>query len=274
MANEAQRDFWNGPAGDVWVEAQAYMDNILAPLSDVALERAAPDARDRCIDVGCGCGATTLALAESGAAVWGVDISAPMLAKAKARAEEEGMANVAFSVTDAATQAYTPDHDLVFSRFGVMFFEDPIAAFAQIRAGLKPGGRLIFICWQSPAKNPFMTVSGRAAKPFLPEAEPQDPRAPGPFAFADKDWVEEILTQSGYQNIGMESVERDLYVGADAEEAMQFHTRVGPMARVLAELEASTREQAMAAIRTALAEHESAQGVRLKAAVWLVTATN
>lgn len=274
MANDAQREFWNGPAGDVWVESQTYMDRILSPLSDVAVERAAPAAQERCIDVGCGCGATTLALAESGAAVWGVDISEPMLMKARERAQETGVANVAFSVTDAATQAYTPDHDLVFSRFGVMFFEDPIAAMTQIRAGLKPGGRLVFLCWQAPAKNPFMTVSGRAAKPYLPEAEPSDPRAPGPFAFADKEWIQEILSASGYHNIGIDPVERDLYVGANADEAMQFHTRVGPMARVLAELEASVREQAMAAIRAALVEHEDAQGVRLKAAVWLVTATN
>ncbi|NKB99847.1 MAG: methyltransferase domain-containing protein [Pseudomonadales bacterium] len=129
MSNEAQKDFWNGPAGDVWVEAQGYMDQILAPLSELATTHAASQANERAIDVGCGCGATTFAFADSGCAVWGVDISEPMLAKAKERAKEQGIENVAFSVTDAASQDYTPDHDIVFSRFGVMFFDDPKAAF-------------------------------------------------------------------------------------------------------------------------------------------------
>ena len=274
MSNEAQIDFWNGPAGDVWVEAQEDMDRMLAPLSELATARAASQANERAIDVGCGCGATTLALASSGSSVWGVDISEPMLAQAKTRAKQLGLNNVAFSVTDAASQNYTPDHDLVFSRFGVMFFDDPKAAFSNLRQSLKPDGRLVFICWQKPAENPWMSIAGRAAQPFLPESGAQDPKAPGPFAFADRDWVREILDTSGYRDISIEPVTPVLTVGKDVEEAMYIQGRIGPMARVLSELEGDVREQAMSAVRAALAEHETDAGVQLRAGAWLVTACN
>ncbi len=143
MNNQSQIDFWNGKGGITWATAQERMDNMLAPLSQVAVARANPQAEERVIDVGCGCGATSLALADSGAAVWCVDVSVPMLAVAKQRAASYD--NVAFSVTDAATAEYTPDHDLIFSRFGVMFFADPIGAFTQLHGGLKPSGRVVFL---------------------------------------------------------------------------------------------------------------------------------
>jgi len=270
--NEAQREFWNGAAGDVWVEAQIQMDAMLKPISDLGIAKAAAKSGERVVDIGCGCGDTTLALAESGASVWGVDISENMLVHAKTRRGDR--TNVAFSVADAAVQDYTPDHDLVFSRFGVMFFEDPKAAFANIRTGLKSDGRLVFLCWQSPKENLWMSVAGRAARPFLPPAEQTDPRAPGPFAFADKDWIEEILTSAGYANIAIESVTPDLKVGDTVEEAMYFQGRIGPMARALAELDEDKRTQAMQAVREALGEYQTDQGVWIRSAGWLVSATN
>ena len=272
VSKESQNEFWNGPAGDVWVDAQAFMDQMLEPLSRLAVERAALTEGERAIDVGCGCGATSLALAESGGSVWGLDLSAPMLARAKERIDSRG--NIAFSVGDAATQSYTQDHNLVFSRFGVMFFDDPKAAFSNLRSALSPGGRLVFICWQAPKENLWMSVAAQAAQPFLPPAEAQDPRAPGPFAFADPNWVEEILRDAGYSDIGVESITPDLCVGASVEEAMSFQGRIGPLARIFTELDEDTQARANEAVHAALGEYLTEAGVVLRSAAWLVTATN
>ncbi|MEM8769993.1 MAG: methyltransferase domain-containing protein, partial [Pseudomonadota bacterium] len=160
ISNKAQRDFWNGAAGDVWVEAQEIMDGVLEPLSTAVLQAAAAQTGERVIDIGCGCGDTSFALAETGAEVWGLDISTPMIARARERAA--GLERVAFSVGDAATQDYSTDHDLLFSRFGIMFFENPIAAFKQLRCALVPGGRVVFICWQAPKENRWLSIAGQA----------------------------------------------------------------------------------------------------------------
>ncbi len=272
MTNEEQKEFWNGPAGDVWVEAQEIMDRMLAPLSDAALSAAAPLSGERVIDIGCGCGATTLAIAESGASVWGVDISAPMLARARARTAE--LDNVTFSVNDASTADYNAEHHLIFSRFGVMFFDDPKAAFSNLRSALVGGGRLAFVCWQSPEKNPFMSVAGRAAQPFLPESEPQDPCAPGPFAFADPHWIEEVLDNAGFSDVNITSLNPHLAVGKTLDESMYFQARVGPLARALSELDESLQAEAKQAVRDALSGYETDDGVILPAAAWLVQAIN
>ena len=272
MTNEEQKEFWNGPAGDVWVEAQEIMDRMLSPLSDAALSAAAPLSGERVIDIGCGCGATTLAIAESGASVWGVDISAPMVARARARTAE--LDNVTFSVNDASTADYNAEHHLIFSRFGVMFFDDPKAAFSNLRSALVGGGRLAFVCWQSPEKNPFMSVAGRAAQPFLPESEPQDPCAPGPFAFADPHWIEEVLDNAGFSDVNITSLNPHLAVGKTLDESMYFQARVGPLARALSELDESLQAEAKQAVRDALSEYETDDGVILPAAAWLVQAIN
>ncbi len=272
MSNEAQNEFWNGPAADIWVEAQEYMDRMLEPLSRLAVGKAALAEGERAVDVGCGCGGTSLALAEGGGAVWGLDISTPMVTRAKERAD--GKAGVAFSVGDAATQSYTADHQLIFSRFGVMFFDDPKAAFGNLRTALTPEGRLVFICWQVPRENLWMSVAGRAAQPFLPEAEAQDPRAPGPFAFADPDWIREILEDAGFAGIEIESITPDLRVGSTVEEAMHFQSRIGPLARVMSELDEATRAKANEAVHAAVSDFLTEDGVVLRSAAWLVSAIN
>lgn len=272
MSNEAQKDFWNGPAGDVWVEAQEIMDRMLAPLSDAALTAASPQPGERVVDVGCGCGATTLAVAQAGASAWGVDISQPMVERARSRTA--GLDNIAFSVKDAAIADYDPEHHLVFSRFGVMFFDDPKAAFGNLRSALVDRGRLVFVCWQSPRENLFMSVAGRAARPFMPASEPQDPRAPGPFAFADSEWTEEILHGVGFSDISITSLTPSLSVGKTLDEAMYFQARVGPLARALSELDESVQAEAKQAVRDALSEFETDEGVVIPSAAWLVQAVN
>jgi SAM-dependent methyltransferase len=270
--NQDQIDYWNGQAGETWVQAQARLDSMLASLSDHALAKANPQPGERVIDVGCGCGTTSIAMAEQGAAVWGIDISAPMLALAKSRAEH--LDNIAFAQCDASQQPLTVDHDLIFSRFGVMFFDDPVAAFTNLRSGLKPGGRMVFLCWQAPAKNPWVSVGGRAIQQFLPEDEPIDPKAPGPFAFADPDYLRGILERAGFSRIDIQNLNMDLIVGETLDAAMEFQGEVGPMARVLAELSGEVREQAIQAARAALEPFVTDAGVKLGSATWLVSATN
>ncbi len=271
--NSQQIEYWNGKAGATWVAAQARLDRMLEPLSTRAVSAAASQAGERVIDVGCGCGTTTLALAASGASVWGVDISAPMLALAKERAA--GMDNVAFSEGDAATQHYTADHQLIFSRFGVMFFADPRAAFANMRTSLTDDGRMVFLCWQAPRENPWVSVGGMALQPFLPEpSTPIDPRAPGPFAFADQDYLQGMLKDAGFVDIQIEDVRETVHVADSLDEAMAFQSEIGPAARALTELEGDQREKALAAVRSALSERMTDSGLQLGAATWLVSARN
>jgi len=273
VKNAEQIEYWNKTAGQTWVESQARTDAMLAPLSEILLEKAAASEGERVIDVGCGCGETSLRMAQAGAAVWGIDVSAPMLVRAKERARELGLENVAFSETDASTQALTPDHDLILSRFGVMFFSDPTAAFSNLRTGLAPSGRLCFLCWQPPQKNPWMAIGGAAVQPFLtpPEVAP-DPRAPGPFAFADAEYLEGILSGAGFKGIEIEPVGAQVHIGDDLEDAMEAQSRIGPVSRAIKELEGEVQEKALVAVREALVPHVTKAGLDLGAACWLVTA--
>lgn len=273
--NQEQIDYWNGEAGRVWAEVQARLDTLLAPISSALLERAAVQPGERVVDVGCGCGDTTLALARAGAAVWGIDLSEPMLARARERAAADPALSgrVAFSATDAASQAFSADHQLVFSRFGVMFFADPVAAFVNLRGALSTGGRLCFACWQVPKRNPWMAVAGAAVQPFLAEpASPPDPRAPGPFAFADPDYLRAVLTDAGFRDAAVDAVATTLHIGDTLEEAMQLMQLVGPLSRALRELEPPGRDEALDAARQALSAHVADAGLNLGAACWLVQA--
>ena len=270
--NSQQIEYWNGVAGDTWVRGQERLDAMLTELSALVVAKADPQPGERVIDIGCGCGATSLALAAQGASVWGIDISAPMLARAEQRAD--GMENLAFSQADAATQALNPDHQLIFSRFGVMFFDDPVAAFTNLRSGLSEDGRLVFICWQAPADNLWVSLAGRVLQQYLPPAEAVDPQAPGPFAFAKADYLGGILEQAGFANIAIESRTVELHLGDDLDAAMQAQAEVGPVARVLSELSGDTKEQALAAVREVFTQHMNDQGLDLGGAVWLVSASN
>lgn len=271
--NDEQIEYWNGKAGETWVRSMDRIDAMLAPITQALLERAAVKPGERVIDVGCGCGSTSIELLRRGALVFGVDVSEPMLALAKERAKAAGLSGFAFKRADAAEQPLTPDHELVFSRFGVMFFSDPVAAFRNIRTGMTPDGRLCFVCWQAMAENAWMSTAGQAVMAFLTKpATAPDPRAPGPFAFADRAHLRGVLEAAGFGSIEIEDLRTKLRVGADADQALEFQTDIGPVARALAELEGEPRERALAAAREALARHAGPNGVELGAACWLVTA--
>ncbi len=269
--NTEQIAYWNGSAGASWVESYPIIDRLLEPLSSAALDRAAASAGQRVIDVGCGCGSTSIQLAETGAQVRGVDISAAMVEEANQRASK--LPNLSFDEADASIETYEASHDLVFSRFGVMFFADPVAAFANIRTALSDRGRLVFLCWQSPMANPWIAIPGQIVQALQPPAEAPDPYAPGPFSLAEEAHLRSVLADAGFGQISVESVDRELTMGADLDETMVFQTRIGPLSTYLAEHDAEEGQQAVNAVRDALAPFESSEGVRMVAAAWLVTAS-
>jgi SAM-dependent methyltransferase len=271
--NAAQIEFWNGDAARAWTDNQARMDALLSPLSARALAVLAVRSGERVLDVGCGCGGTTLELAASGARATGIDISEAMLALARKRAAGAAKPQPDFVLADASTHRFEPVFDAFFSRFGVMFFADAVAAFANLRTALKPGGRLSFVCWQAPRDNPWIAVPVGAARAHLPEPPPADPRAPGPFAFADRAYLNEVLTKAGFDSVALEPFEATLALGASVDEAIEFTARVGPLSRALADAPADARERALIAVRDALRPVADASGaVRLGARVWIATA--
>jgi SAM-dependent methyltransferase len=273
--NEQQVEFWNGPVGERWVAMQDMLDAGMADIAAKGLSFARAKPGMRVIDIGCGCGTTTFALAEAvgaGGAVTGVDISAPMLAFARKRGAE-AKSRAQFVEADASDFPFKPENDLVFSRFGVMFFADPPAAFANIRKALKPGGRLVFACWRTLPENEWSAVPFMAARDLLPQQAPPDPTAPGPFAFADAARVKNILEQAGFRNIRIEKLDTNMHMGVGLDEAVDMSTKAGPLARALGGIEdEAVKTKIRARVKDALAKYAKPGGVSAPAACWLVEA--
>jgi SAM-dependent methyltransferase len=201
-----------------------------------------------------------------------VDISKPMLALARERATKAGLP-IAFIDADASTHTFVPEFDLVFSRFGVMFFDAPVAAFANLRTGLKPGGRMAFVCWRTPPENPWASAPLMAAKPFLPDQPPADPLAPGPFAFSDAKRVEAILSDSGFSGIRVEKFDGTMDMGDDLDAAAVLMLRVGPLSRAASEVDEDTRAKILAVVRDTLSRFAAGNGkIAPPVACWLVEA--
>jgi SAM-dependent methyltransferase len=277
--NAGQIAYWNEVSGSKWVALQPVIDPQIRPLGELAMERAALRAGERVLDVGCGCGDTSVELATRvapGGAVTGIDISAPMLERARALARERGV-TASFELADAQTHAFAPASvDLLFSRFGVMFFADPGAAFANLHRALRPGGRLVFVCWQSLPDNPWMAVPLGAALQYLPPPPLPTPEAPGPFSFADPARVQRILAQGGYSNVQLESVQRVLTIGAGAglDDTVNFLLQMGPAGAALRESpDPELRPRVAGAVREVLVPYLTPQGVQMPSASWLVTAS-
>ena len=277
--NAEQIRWWNEQSGPRWVASEAVLDAQIAPLGLAAMERARIAAGERVLDVGCGCGQTTLQLAERigpRGSVTGIDVSTPMLERARARAVERGLAHTRFLNADAQTTAIgTAAFDLIFSRFGVMFFADPTAAFANLRASLAPGGRVVFVCWQELMRNPWMRVPLLAAAPHLPPLTPPAAGAPGPFAFADPARVRGILEAAGFADVAIDPCESELAVGGvggNLEQAVELVMQLGPLAAALREADADLRLRVAASVREAIAPYATPAGVKLGSAAWIVRA--
>ncbi len=276
--NVAQADYWNASAGQRWTDHQEHQDQVLHPVSDRLIAAAAPKPGDRVIDVGCGCGATTIefgAHVSPGGEVLGLDISEPMLARARERAPQD--LPVRFERADATVYDFAPDGaDLVASRFGIMFFADPARSFANLRKSLKPGGRLVFACWREAKQNPWLILPLREAGRHAPPLPETDPEAPGPFAFASEARVRRILSEAGFANIELapQDLELDIAAGRGLETAVRAAMTIGPTSRILDGQSEAIRAAATADIRKALAAQARGDSVPLAAAIWIVTATN
>lgn len=271
--NNEQTALWNGRAGRAWIEAQEVIDQVLEPFQVLLVEAVCAGAGQRVLDVGCGTGGTTLAVARllgaTGCCI-GVDISDPLIAAARARAAGED-AQASFIRADAQVHAFEPaSFDVIMSRFGVMFFDHPVAAFANLRRAARDDARLRFIAWRSAAENPFMTTAERAAAPLLANLPARHPGAPGQFSFADRNRVSSILEESGWAEIDIRPI--DVECTLPEKELVGYFTRLGPVGLILQEADAQTRARVIDTVRTAFDPFVHGAEVRFAAACWMVGA--
>lgn len=268
-----QAALWNGASGQAWVEHQGLLDNMFRPLEEQLVRAAGNAAAQRILDVGCGTGSTTLALARHIGVTGhctGIDISAPMLATARSRAQREGI-DASFVHADAQEYAFAPaSFDMIVSRLGVMFFGDPVRAFANLRWAATSDAILHCIAWRSAADNPFMTTAERAAAPLLPNLPPRQPGAPGQFAFGDRERVLSILQASGWDDIDIRPT--DVTCTLPEPALAGYLSRLGPVGLALQGVDATTRERVAATVRAAFEPYVQGDTVRYTAACWTITA--
>lgn len=302
MNNHEQIAYWNGDGGRKWAGRDELMAGVLAPISDALLTRVALRGARTALDVGCGGGSNTLQLLQhldNPRHILGIDVSAPLLEVARARVAERGIApqrtapqrtaplrtapartappRIEFLRADAATHDFGDwRFDVLFSRFGVMFFDDPVAAFAQLRRAAHRNAGLAFCCWQALDKNPWTALPLKAALTVLPAPEPVAPHSPGPFAFADATYVREILAQAGWSDTCIEPYAPTLEFSIEGGYAAAVRELVntGPVGRLLAPAKPPAREAVYAAARRALKDYYRGDTLALAGAVWFVTAVN
>ena len=271
--NHEQHARWNGLDGEYWVRQQERIDRTLEPVIAPLIEFAAPQPDETVLDIGCGCGATTIEFARRAARVIGADLSEPMLAVAAERLRP--WPNATVQLGDAATLPLASlEANLVASRFGVMFFGDPVAAFANIRTALLPGGRLRFACWGSIGENPWLQVPLHAAYEHVPRMPRPNPEEPGPFAFADTERVTRILTGAGFSDPSFTKLNIRMNIGASLDAAVQQASEMGPAKRAMADQPEQLKAAAVESIRRALEPYLTPEGVSLAGTVWLVGAEN
>jgi len=272
-ATEGQAALWNGHAGRAWVEAQDLLDHMFRPFENLLVEAVAATSQGRVLDVGCGTGSTTLAIANrlgAQAQCVGADISEPMIALARARAERAGSAT-AFVRADAQVHAFDPaSFDTVASRFGVMFFDDPVRAFANLRRAARDGAALQLQVWRSAQENPFMTTAERAAKPLLPDLPARPANGPGQFAFADRDHVTRILKQSGWGQIQFHPI--DVLCTFPERDLIRYFSWLGPVGQFLQQTDAPTRDRIIEVVRAAFDPFVQDKEVSYTAACWSISA--
>jgi SAM-dependent methyltransferase len=272
--NSQQIEFWNGPGGERWAALNEMTERSLAFVTASLMPFAAAKSGERVLDVGCGCGSTTVVLARTVGAkgtVRGIDISRPMLEVARQRAKDASLP-IDFTEADVSAHRFGREYDLVFSRFGVMFFADPAQAFANIRTGVADGGRMTFACWRSFGENTWAAGPFSAASDLLPPQPSVDPHAPGPFALADKDRLVSILEGAGFRSVRVEKLDTLMNMGATLDAAAFAALNIGPLARAIAELDEATRAKIQERVRRVLSDFETPAGFAPPGACWLVRA--
>lgn len=271
--DDEQTRLWNGVAGRAWVDTQDVLDQMFKPFEALLVDAVSAGPRRRVLDVGCGTGSTTLAVARlRGAKVRcvGIDISAPMIAVARARAEREGTP-ARFIRANAQLHVFQPaGFNMIISRFGVMFFDDAIQAFANLRRAAIDNAELRFVVWRSAAENPFMTTAERAAAPLLPNLPARRPDAPGQFAFANRHRVHTILEESGWVEIEVRPI--DVTCTLPEKDLVRYLTRLGPVGLILQEADDPTRARVVETVRAAFDPYVHGAEVRFTAACWMVGA--
>jgi SAM-dependent methyltransferase len=272
--NADQVTYWNATAGTTWASFQQRLDAQLGPLGAKAIEKLAPKSGETILDIGCGSGHTTRDLARRVGAsgrVIAADISKPMLDVATREAASAGLHNIELIEADAQTYPFEPNSfDALFSRFGVMFFSDPTAAFKNLIEALKPGRRLAFVCWRKLSENEWMHVPVAAAMQHLPPQPNADPEAPGPYAFADPERVKRILGEAGFSDIALTPHDDTINLGT-LDEAVEQAVRIRPLGRLLNE-NMHAIDPVMETLRETLSAYNKGDGVALGAAVWIVSA--
>lgn len=272
MANEAQIELWNGRAARGWIQEQELLDRIFQPFEEMLVDSLHADDR-RILDIGCGTGATTLAIARhmgGTAQCTGADLSEPMIAVARTRAARD-QSSADFLVADAQEHDFgAGQFDAVVSRFGVMFFDDPVRAFANLRRATRTGGRLHFVAFRSATENPFMTTAERAAAPLLPSLPPRQPNAPGQFAFSDAGRVRTILERGGWSAVRHQPL--DVRCVMPVSALMTYLTRLGPVGQLLGQIGEPQRQGIINVVMQGLQPFIHGDEVRFTAACWMVQA--
>lgn len=273
-SNQAQADFWSS-AGSMWTALRERFDDQAGDHGTAAIDALDPQPGERVIDIGCGAGSTTVELATRvgpSGYVRGFDISPSMIDGARALAEGSGVGNVEFEVGDAMVASFDDDHDGVYSRFGVMFFSDATRGFANMRTALRDGGRLAFVCWQSPAQNEWASVPLSIVARFAEMPFGADPTAPGPFSLSDAGRIEQVLGDAGYDDVRIEGREVGVRLGSTIEEAVDFMFGLMPPAAALRASDPAAAAEVATALEAAFAGWETSDGVRAPSATWIVTA--
>ncbi len=274
--NIKQKEFWSGKGGDYWVVKQSEMDIMLNPLGKKALDKLDLKNNSKVLDIGCGCGATTLQIANKlpDGSVIGLDISVPMLDRAKSEAGNQAITNVDFRVVDVQVeQLALEEYDFVYSRFGVMFFEDPYEAFKNIFSSIKDEGEISFVCWQDPSLNPWQSLSLQVIKEYLDMPSPP-PRSPGPFAFAEKDYVQNILESSGFSDINFDDNKEEItmFSGKSLHQASEDYLAINPVVtEMLKGSDESLRTEIVESLKEVFSQFHEDDGLLFPSATWIVT---
>jgi SAM-dependent methyltransferase len=276
IANSEQAEFWSGFA-PTWIDLEDLLEKTSRVPGDLAIERLGLAGGEHVVDLGCGTGQTTIKLASrvgSAGTVLGVDIADAMLDRARERAVAAGTPNLTWRTADVQVEALGDGQfDAAFSRFGVMFFSDPVAAFTNIRRALKPGGRLSFVCWQSPLQNEWALVPAMAAMSVTGPVDPPPPGSPGPFAFADEDYLRSVVEGAGWRNIDILAHSDHLVSPeGDIPRLVGMSTRMGLVRSSVQDADEATIAAVMAAVEAELRNRVSDGELRARWSVFLVTA--